>query len=359
MEKTYGRVAPAALQDYVTDILGAVGMTDEGARVTATVLTLSDARGIESHGVARLPQYVRLIQSGTVAPAAAPVVERESATTALVNARNGMGQVAGDFAMRLAIAKALKADVGMVAVHYSNHYGIAGYYAMLALEHDLIGLSLTNSSPLVAPTRGRNAMVGTNPIAMAVPTGDDRPFVLDMATSTVPVGRIEVFKRTGRQLQPGWSIDELGRQTLDPTRAHALLPLGGLEETGGHKGYGLGVLVDMLTGVLSGALYGPLISGLWNTSSESDLGHFFLAFNPAAFGPLEAFQARVRDLRRILEHGERMEGAEEILIAGEKERRAEQDANEHGIRLHRTAYEPLIELGHRFGLDDLPLLGLE
>ncbi len=359
MDGSYRRVATTVLHAYTTRILEGAGMTGEGAGVTASVLIMSDARGIESHGLARLPQYVKLIDSGVVAPSAVPIVERESATTALVNAQNGMGQVAGDYAMRLAIAKARRADIGVVAVRYSNHYGIAGYYAMLALEHELIGLSLTNSSPLVAPTRGRQAMVGTNPIALAVPTGDDRPFVLDMATSTVPIGRIEVYKRISKALQPGWAIDESGHQTLEAVRAHALLPLGGVEETGGYKGYGLGVLVEMLTGVLSGALYGPLIGGLWDTTSESNLGHCFMAINPAAFGPLEEFQARARDLRRLLEESERMVGAEEILSAGEKERRAEHDARLHGVRLHRTIFEPLVGLGRRFGAGDLPVLGVE
>ncbi len=359
MDDLHRRIAMSALHKYTAGILHSAGMTADGAEVTATVLIMSDTRGIESHGVARLPQYVKLIDSGVVVPSAAPVVERESATTALVNAQNGMGQVAGDYAMRLAIVKARMADIGAVAVHYSNHYGIAGYYAMLALDHGLIGISLTNSSPLVAPTRGRQAMVGTNPIALAVPTGDDRPFVLDMATSTVPVGRIEVYKRIGKTLQPGWAIDDSGSQTLDATQARALLPLGGVEETGGYKGYGLGVLVDMLTGVLSGALYGPLIGGLWDTASESNLGHYFMALNPAAFGPLEAFQARARDLRRLLEEGARVEGAVEILIAGDKERLAERDAWLNGVRLHRTVYEPLVNLGHRFGIGDLPILDVE
>src|SRR5205807_2577674 len=169
---------------------------------------------------------------------------------ALVDGHNGMGQVAGDYAMRLAIAKARAHDLAAVAVRNSNHYGIAGYYAMLALEHDLIGLSLTNSSPLVAPTGGRRAMVGTNPIAVAVPTGDGRPFVLDMATSTVPVGRLEVHARKGLPLQPGWAVDAAGKQTLDAAagRAGALLPLGGTALTGGYKGYGLGVMIDLLAG---------------------------------------------------------------------------------------------------------------
>jgi LDH2 family malate/lactate/ureidoglycolate dehydrogenase len=306
--------------------------------------------------VARLPQYVRLIEAGVLDPAATPVVERQSASTALVDGRNGMGQVAGDYAMRLAIEKARAHDVGVVLVRNSNHYGIAGYYAMLALEHDMIGISLTNSSPLVAPTRGRTRMVGTNPIAVAIPAGNDLPFVLDMATSTVAVGRLEVYSRKGLPLLPGWAVDADGRETLDAEagRQGALLPLGGTEQTGGYKGYGLGVMVDMLTGVLSGALYGNSIGGLWDATVQSDLGHFCMALNPVAFGPLDRFKEHARDLLRRLKESSLAPGETEVLVAGEKEQRAYQDAVAQGVRLYHTVVSAMNELGARAGLDLLP-----
>ncbi|HZS88885.1 MAG TPA: Ldh family oxidoreductase [Chloroflexota bacterium] len=357
MAEDYARVDEGALCDYTAAILRAAGMGEEGARIAATVLVASDARGIESHGVARLPQYIKLIEAGVLDPAATPVVERQSASTALVDARNGMGHVAGDYAMRLAIEKARAHDVGVALVRNSNHYGIAGYYAMLALEHDLIGISLTNSSPLVAPTRGRTRMIGTNPIAVAIPTGGDLPFVLDMATSTVPVGRLEVYARKGLPLQPGWAVDADGRETLDAEagRQGALLPLGGTEQTGGYKGYGLGVMVDMLTGVLSGALYGNSIGGLWDATVPSDLGHFFMALNPAAFGPLDRFKDHARDLLRRLKESALAPEETEILVAGEKEQRAHQDALEHGVRLYHTVVTAMNDLGARAGLDRLPV----
>ncbi len=356
MNNAYTRVDEGTLRDYTAAILRGVGLSAEGARIAAVILVTSDVRGIESHGVARLPQYVALIDAGVLDATAAPAIEREGATTALLDGHNGMGQIAGDVAMRLAIAKARDHDSGVVAVRNSNHFGIAGYYAMLALDHDLIGIALTNSSPLVAPTGGRRAMIGTNPIAVAVPTGDGRPFVLDMATSTVPVGRLEVYGRKGLPLQRGWAIDAAGDETLDATtgRAGALLPLGGTAETGGYKGYGLGMLVDLLTGVLAGGLYGPLISGLWDATAPSDLGHFFLALNPAAFGPLDRFHERARDLIRRLKAGERAPGVDEILVAGEKEQRAADDARGHGVRLYHSVARALDDLGHRFALGDLP-----
>ncbi len=351
------RVDAERLRGYTAAILRAAGMDAEGADITARVLVAADMRGVESHGVARLPQYVKLIEAGAVDPTAKPVVERDRPTTALLDARNGMGQPASDAAMRLAIRKAQEHDIGVVTVRRSNHYGIAGYYAMLALEHNLIGISMTNSSPLVAPAGGRRAQVGTNPIAAAIPTGDGRPFVLDMATSTVPVGRLEVYGRKGLPLKPGWAVDSEGVETLDAAtgRAGALLPLGGVAETGGYKGYGLGVLVDLLTGGLAGALYGTLIGGLWDAGAPSDLGHFFLALDPAAFGPLETFQARARDLLDRLRRGEKARGAAEIIVAGEKEARAEEDALRRGVVLYHVVATALEDVGQRYGLGGLPV----
>src|SRR5437763_3087855 len=174
MSSDYARVDESVLREYTAAILRSAGMTQEGAGIAASVRVMSDARGIESHGVARLPQYVKLSDAGALDPAAEPEVERESASTALVNGHNGMGQVAGDYAMRLAIAKAHAHDTAAVMVRNSNHYGIAGYYAILALAHDPIGLSPPNSSPLVAPTGGRRARLGPTPLAAAIPTGDTR-----------------------------------------------------------------------------------------------------------------------------------------------------------------------------------------
>ncbi len=355
-QSAYPRIDEAVLIDYTAAILRVLGAGPADARVTAEVLAASDVRGIESHGVARLEQYVKMIQEGMLDPAAQPVIVRQSGSTALVDGQNGLGQVAGVFAMHLAIEKAKVADVGVVSLSHSNHYGIAGYYPMMALEHGMIGISLTNSSPLVAPTGGRAPMLGTNPIAFAAPTGDDLPFVLDMATSTVPKGRIEVAARKGIPLGAGWSIDAAGRPTMDAAAAidGALLPLGGSLESGGYKGYGLAVLVDILTGVLSGSLYGPLIGRLWQADRPSVLGQFFLALRPDAFGPLEAFQERLRDLRRLLHEGPLAEGAAEILLAGEKEARATAINRRLGIPVHPSVVARLEELGEPAGLGPLP-----
>ena len=345
-DEVYPRIAEADLKDYTVAILGARGVGADDARTTAEVLVSSDIRGIESHGVARLEQYVAGIEAGVLDPRAQPTIVRQGAATALVDARNGLGHVAGVFAMKLAIEKAQVADIGVVSVQHTNHYGIAGYYAMMALGHNLIGLALTNSSPLVAPTGSRAPMLGTNPIAFAAPSGGDIPFVLDMATSTVPKGRIEVAARKGIPLQAGWSLDAEGRPTLDAQAAlgGALLPLGGPAESSGYKGYGLAALVEILCGVLSGSLYGPLIARLWTTERPSDLGQFFLALRPDAFGPIEAFHTRLQHLERLLKEAPLAVGAEEVLIAGEKEQRATERNRREGIPVHPKVVARLEEL---------------
>lgn len=348
----YPRITEEDLIAYAVAIFQAHRVRPEDARTAAEVLVASDLRGIESHGVARLEQYVKAIDAGVLDPEAQPEIVRQSAATALVDAHNGLGHVAGVHAMRLAIAKAQVADVGIVSVCHSNHYGIAGYYAMMALDHNLIGMSLTDSSPLVAATGGRTALLGTNPIAFAAPTGGPLPFVLDMATSTVPRGRIEVAARKGLPLAHGWSLDVAGRPTLDAQAAleGALLPLGGPAESGGYKGYGLAAMVEILTGVLSGSLYGPLIARLWETSRPSDLGQFFLALRPDAFGPLEDFQQRLQHLQSLLKNGPLAADEAEILLAGEKEARNSERNRREGIPVHPTVVSTLEHLGADAGL---------
>ncbi|HWE62302.1 MAG TPA: Ldh family oxidoreductase [Chloroflexota bacterium] len=357
VDDRYPRIAEADLIRYTAAILAQRDTPEDYARITAEVLVASDVRGIESHGVARLEQYVAAIDAGILDPRAAPEIVRQSAATALVDAHNGLGQVVGVAAMRLAIQKALSADVGVVSVQHSFHYGIAGYYAMMALEHNLIGMSLTNSSPLVAPTGSRAALLGTNPIAFAAPTGGPLPFVLDMATSTVPRGRIEVAARKGIPLSAGWAMDAEGRPTLDAQAAMggALLPLGGALESSGYKGYGLAAMVDILTGVLSGSLYGPLIARLWEVERPSDLGQFFMALNPAAFGPLEQFQRRLQHLQQLLAEAPLAAGATEVLQAGEKEARATAYNRREGVPIHPKVVARLEELGAPAGLGPLPV----
>ena len=346
------RVQERELLAFTASVLRHAGLRDADAEVTAAVLVASDVRGISSHGVARLDYYVAMIEAGTIDPRAEPVVVRESATTAVLDARNGLGQPSGVRAMALAMDKAAAHDVGIVTVRQSNHYGIAGYYAMMALERDMIGLSLTNTHPVVAPTGGRQAAIGTNPIAIAVPAAGPGPFVLDMATSVVPRGRLEVAARRGERLPGGWALDARGLETHDPEEAlaGALLPLGGLPMTSGYKGYGLAMAVELLSAVLPGALYGPLVGPMWSTAGPSDLGQFFMALNVAAFDEPAAFKERARDLLQRVKQTPLAAGAAEILVAGEKEERAAARARQQGIDLDPKVVTALTQLAARYGV---------
>jgi len=262
-------------------------------------------------------------------------------------------------AMDRAIKKALDLGVGFVSVRNSNHYGIAGYYAMMALEHDCIGISMTNAGVLVAPTFGRNAVLGTNPISVAAPAAEERPFVLDMATSIVPRGKLEVYHRLGKSIPLGWALDETGTPTTDTERVlenfkdkkrggGGLLPLGGAGELlGGHKGYGLSLMVDVLSGVLSGAAYANLVypKDDAGTPLPSNIGHFFGAWRIDAFRPAEEFKATMDDLQRRLKAAPKAKGQDRIYIQGEKEYEAEARHSREGIPLSPKVAADLRALG--------------
>ena len=347
------RVHADALRDWTSALLARIGTPDDIGADVAEVLVAADVRGIASHGTARLPQYVKLVEAGLVDPGARPALERDATALALFDARNGWGHHAARVAMDEAIERAARAGLAASTVRNSNHYGIAGWYAMRAAERGMIGISLTNSSPLVAPTRAREPLIGTNPIAVAAPAGRFGMLVLDMATSTVPRGRIEVAERRGEPLLPQWAIGPDGSPAL--TAAEALLgalhPLGGPEETGGYKGYGLALAVDLLTGVLAGARYGPNIVPLFSTSGRSDLGHFLMAIDPATVTQPAAFVQRLEHYCEQLVSAPTVPGAPgPVLIPGQPEAaRAAQQARD-GIVIDREHHAALASLAERLGL---------
>jgi L-2-hydroxycarboxylate dehydrogenase (NAD+) len=349
-------VDAGALRGFATKILMKLDVPEDDARATADVLVSADLRGIDSHGIARLWRYVTGLKRGLIEANPDIKVVKETPTTLLLDAGNGLGQVAGVKAMKRCIEKALESGMAFVAVRNSNHYGIAGYYAMMALQHDMMGLSLTNSSPLVVPTYGKEVMYGTNPIAFAVPTGEERPFVLDMATSVVPVGKIEVLRRKGEKIPPGWAVDSEGRLTDDPdlvVKEGRLLPLGGTAEMRGYKGYGLGVSVDILCGLLSGAAYGPYITR-WHMGGRNEpvrLGHFFGAIKIEAFRPIDEFKRDMDDMIRKLKESPKAEGENRIFIHGEKEYEMEDKRKSEGIPLHPKVADNLKEIGEELGVE--------
>ena len=353
MNSEYKIVQAEPLTNFCRDVFGRLKVPPEDARTAAEVLVAADLRGIDSHGVARLRRYVRGLKEGVIFPDPGLQIIHETPVSALLNGGAGLGQIAGSRGMETAVAKALQGGVGFVAVQNSNHFGIAGYYSQMALEHDLIGIALTNSTPDVVPTFGREVLLGTNPISVAVPAAGEKPYVLDMSTAVITSGKLESLSRMGKKIPLGWAVDEKGKACDDPARVYAnmraksgggLLPLGGNgEDFGGHKGYGLGLLVDIFSGVLSASANTTLLYPKTPDGKPlpSRVGHFFGALRVDLFRPLDGFKKDMDDLIRRLKNSPKAEGQERIYIHGEKEFEREQKYRREGIPLYLKVYEDL------------------
>jgi LDH2 family malate/lactate/ureidoglycolate dehydrogenase len=351
VESMYKRVDHRALTDLVVRILEKFGVPKEDASITSQNLVKADLRGIESHGVARLKRYTDGLKNGVVKTHPNIKVVRASPVTALLEGGFGLGQVVSHRAMSLAIEKAKKSYVGLVGVRNSNHFGIAGFYGSMALQYDLIGMVVTNTRPLVAPTFAKQKVIGTNPICVAVPTSAGG-FVLDMATSVAPIGKMEVAKRLGKKVPMNWGIDPDGSLTDDPEEISkgALLPLGGVGELlGGHKGYGLAAVVDIFSGILTGANWGEAV-GETQGPGPANVGHFFGAINPEAFMPLTEFKARMDQFITALKSARKQTGAEEIYVAGEKSAYTEEVREQLGVALDLKTIEMIKQLCEESGV---------
>lgn len=358
------RTPEEAERDFIVRALRAVDVGESDARDVADVLVAADVRGVESHGIARLELfYVRRIEGGVVNARPQYTTLYDRPTQFALDAGNGLGHPAGIYAMRKAIEKAKENGLAFATVRNSNHYGIAAYYAMMALEHGLIGLSMTNSTHLAVPTFGRQKTQGTNPIAVAIPAGEHPPYVLDMATTGVTFGRLEVSDRKGKALKPGWAVDAEGRETLDPAiamTAGALLPLGGYgTDNGGHKGYGLGALVEILCGVLSGGAFGTSLRLDERGLHGGTVGHFFGAFRIDALRDADAFR---RDLDRELatfESSAPAPGAERVMTAGEPERLNTERYRREGVPIDPKVWTAIDAMAERLGIEKLERFTVE
>ncbi|XP_072290681.1 uncharacterized oxidoreductase YjmC-like [Eucyclogobius newberryi] len=309
----------------------AVGTKPHHARSLAEVLVEADHRGHYSHGLNRMDMYVKDVKSGICAKDREPVVVKESAATALVDGQNLLGPVVGNFCMELALKKAKEAGIGWVVARGSNHYGIAGYYSMQALKENMIGMSFTNTSPLVVPTRGKECTLGTNPISVAAPANDGDSFVLDMATSAVALGKVELHHRRGDEIPIGWGLDTDGKITPDPSKVLSgggLVPIGGSEAMGGYKGYGLGMMVEVFCGILAGAEYSNHIRTWKVTNKVANLGQCFVAINPENFAP--GFTDRMSDLMSIQRSMDPADPEAPVLAAGDPERTNVKKCDEMG-----------------------------
>jgi LDH2 family malate/lactate/ureidoglycolate dehydrogenase len=334
-------VDPARLEEAVTAIFVALGLPADDARVCADGVVRSDLRGHESHGVSNnvLGAYVPGLRNGTINPRPDIRIVRESLVLSRWDGDRGMGFVAGRRAMDWVIARAKEHGAAFAAVDNSRHIGMVQFYPLMALEHDLIGMAMTGGlNRAVVPFQGREPQYGTNPISIAIPTGEMPPFVLDMATTTVAGGKIVNAIRDARPIPPTYALGHDGRPTTDPTEAMAarrLLPLGATKEGSGHKGYGLALWVELFTGILSSHGFAPQSEG------DESVNHFFGAWDPAAFLPLREFNALLEGRLREMTETPPAEGYERVLYAGLPEWEAEQDHLANGIPLHPKVIEDL------------------
>lgn len=352
--KTY--VSWDLMHNFLVDAFKGYGVPAEDAEIVADVILESDRRGIESHGCNRFkPIYIDRIVAGIQNSFTKFEIIRETPTTAVIDGHNGMGQVIGYKSMKLAIEKAKKYGMGMVAVRNSTHYGIAGYYTTMATEENMIGITGTNARPSIAPTFGVENMLGTNPLTIGLPTDEEFPFTLDCATSITQRGKIEVYAREGKDTPAGMVIGRDGTALTDSnqilkdltTGKAALAPLGGIgEEMGGYKGYGYATVVEILSAALQSGSYLKMLAGLDPEGRKVPyrLGHFFIAIDTEAFMGAEAFKKTAGDILRTLRASEKAPGHNRIYTAGEKEYLAWLELKDKGVPVGKSVQKELIEV---------------
>jgi LDH2 family malate/lactate/ureidoglycolate dehydrogenase len=348
------------LKDFVVSVFESIGCSEADAQLASDVLVSADARGIDSHGVARLAGYIRLYDHGRLNPQPSIKILHESPSTALVDGDRGLGLVVAPKAMEIACEKAALAGTGWVAVQNSNHFGIAGYHAMKAVPQQMIGWAMTHAAPLVTPTFSKEKLLGTNPIAVAIPALEEPAFLADFASTAVAYGKLEILQRKGLDTPDGWVQDKDGNPSNDAfaiKNGGALLPLGGDREHGSHKGYGLGAVVDILSGVLSGANFGPWVppfatAGFMQAGETvgKGTGHFLGAMRVDAFRPTADFLQDMDLWIRRFRNAEAVEG-KHVLIPGDPERLLEIERKKDGIPLLEPVVADLSALASRFHLD--------
>src|SRR5579863_6939198 len=345
---------------FVKNIFEKIGCSDRDADMAAKVLLSADLRGIDSHGVARLSGYVRLWEAKRANTDPNIRIIHETPSTAVVDGDGGLGLVVAPFAMQIAIDKANNVGTGWVSVQNSNHFGIAGYHALKAVEQNMIGIAMTNASALVAPTFSLERLLGTNPICVAVPAGEEPPFVADLATTTAANGKLEILQRKNEAAPLGWIQDKTGQPSTNPhvlKTGGALLPLGGDRDHGSHKGYALGAIVDIFSAVLSGANYGPWVPPfpayvpMPTDMPGKGIGHFFGAMRIDAFRPPDEFRTHMDKWIRRFRSATPAPGHDRVLIPGDPEREMEAERLATGIPLVPSVVEDLKSLASKLGVE--------
>lgn len=348
------------LKNFAYSAFKKIGCSDAHATLATEVLLSADLRGIDSHGIARLSGYIRLWEANRINATPDIKIIHESPSTAVIDGDGGLGLVVAPQAMDVAIEKARQCGTGWVSVQHSNHFGIAGYHAMMALEHDMIGIAMTNASPLVAPTFSVERLLGTNPIAVAVPANKQPAFVADMATTTAANGKLEILQRKNKDTPQGWIQDKTGKTSVNPHELKdggALVPLGSDVEHGSHKGYGLGSIVDIFSAILSGANYGPWVPPFVAFLAPpadpvgKGIGHFFGAMRIDAFRPASEFKDHMDNWISRFRSAKTVEGQPRVLIPGDPEREMNSIRIKEGIPLNPKVVEDLKELAKKFELN--------
>jgi LDH2 family malate/lactate/ureidoglycolate dehydrogenase len=350
------------LRAFTEAVFLKMGCPDDDAKLAADVLLKSDLRGIDSHGVARLSGYIRLWEKERINPTPNIRIVHETPTTATVDGDAGLGLVVAPFAMKVAIEKARIYGSGWVSVRNSNHFGIAGYHALLAVEEDMIGISMTNASPLVAPTYSSERLLGTNPMCYGFPAGKYPPVIVDMATAAAANGKLEIAQRAELPIPEGWAQDKTGNSTTNPNELKAggsLLPLGSDKDHGSHKGYGLSATVDILSAVLSGANYGPWVPPFVAFLEPSanpvgeGIGHFLGAMRVDGFRPAQDFKDHLDNWIERFKSAKTIDPDKKVVIPGEPEYAFEIERKENGIPLIDAVVNDLNELATKLGIATL------
>jgi len=348
-----------SLKNFCIETFLNIGCPPDHAEVAADVLISADLSGVDSHGVLKLPGYVRLWEVGRVNTKPNIKIIHETPSTASVDGDSGLGLVVAPLVMKMALEKAEAVGSGWMSVKNSNHFGIAGYHAMMALKHDMVGIAMTNASAHAAPTFSAERLLGTNPIAVAIPAGQEPPFVADLATTPVAHGKLVLRQRTGESLPLGWAQDADGNPTTNAFATHeggALVPLGSDREHGSHKGYCLGAIVDIFSAMLSGANYGPWVPPfpahlpIPEDSVGEGIGHFLGVFRIDAFRPAEEFKAHMDTWIRRFRDAKPAEGHERVYIPGDPEREMAEKRKVDGIHLMDSVIEDLKELAKKLGI---------
>ena len=348
------------LWQFAYTVFKKINCPEDQARLAADVLLSADLRGIDSHGIARLSGYVRLWEVNRVNSTPNIKIVHETPSTAVVDGDSGLGLVIAPRAMEIAIQKANQVGTGWVAVKNSNHFGIAGYHSMMALKHDMIGMAMTNASPLVAPTFSVERLLGTNPICVAIPAGEQPAFVADFATTTAANGKLEILQRKNQDAPEGWIQKKDGSVSTNPNELKdggALLPLGGDREHGSHKGFCLGAWVDIFSAVLSGANYGPWVPPFVSFLAPpadpvgDGIGHFFGAMRVDAFRPADEFKKHMDNWIARFRSAKTVEGQSHLIIPGDPERESESERLKNGITLNPKVVEDLKDLSSKLNIE--------